>query len=161
MANVQPAPGWMGISARDVTGQPWMGNARTALRLPFQGWMSEMGNKGMDTLVTFARWTDGVANYGYRPGRGSVINPENVGYGATLIEIVFADSSWELCSFTINGGTESGGEIWVYLDDQRHRYLWAGWNGGNGTWLSKAGMPGAFKNLLRRTGVQTKISFTR
>lgn len=39
---------WMGISAKQETGEQWMGQARVALRLPFAGWMSEMKGRSVE-----------------------------------------------------------------------------------------------------------------
>ena len=48
---IQPAPGWMGISALNETGKNWMGEARVVVRLPFSGWVSEMGNKSKESII--------------------------------------------------------------------------------------------------------------
>lgn len=51
MAIIAP-PGNMGSSALAETGKNWMGEARVAVRLPFSGWMSEMGNRSQEAYYT-------------------------------------------------------------------------------------------------------------
>lgn len=47
-------PGWIGSSAVNETGQRWMSAARTALRLPAAGWMSQMAGQSKEFRVTIA-----------------------------------------------------------------------------------------------------------
>lgn len=43
--SVVNTPGWIGSSAANETGQRWMSAARSVLRLPGTGWMSEMAGR--------------------------------------------------------------------------------------------------------------------
>lgn len=42
---------WVGSSAKAVTGQGWMGNARTAVRLPASGWVSELIGRSKEVSI--------------------------------------------------------------------------------------------------------------
>lgn len=75
--------GWVGSSAVAETGQRWMSQARTTLRLPAAGWMSEMVGKTKFNIVIAPDSSSTQA--GYDEGhRGSLIS-NNTGHGITTL----------------------------------------------------------------------------
>ncbi|MGL5582784.1 MAG: hypothetical protein ACRDCE_17710 [Cetobacterium sp.] len=44
-------PGWIGSQAVNETGERWMSSARTKMRLPAVGWMSEMANRSREIRI--------------------------------------------------------------------------------------------------------------
>lgn len=57
--------GWVGSSAKAETGQAWMSPARTRVRLPAAGWMSEMVGRSVEIIMRTVRDTANMDIYTY------------------------------------------------------------------------------------------------
>lgn len=81
--------GWVGSQAVAETGQRWMSAARTTLRLPAAGWMSEMvGRSKFTHRLTIGAYKEGGSwAYGYfmTQGAGSISPADFAGYRIQIL----------------------------------------------------------------------------
>lgn len=100
---VVEVPGYIGSSAKEVTGEEMMSAAMEALGVAVPGMMSEMAGLSMACYVTFEHWIDETAGMEYYAatsadypgdfkGRGKITGAEQFGptVPATLSGIVFS-----------------------------------------------------------------------
>lgn len=149
----------MGSSAKEITGQALMGDAREAVKLSREGYMSEMGGKGMEAIINCRRWSlggtqgvFGVRTAGSLPGSstGWFEGAENVGLGVTLATLQWQEGSFGFSSATVAAGSP--------LPPSRFKIIIGGVGQNyavtNGLIANDGAVSTAFQNRLRSTAPQ-------
>lgn len=90
--------GWVGSSAVAETGQRWMSAARTSLRLPAAGWMSEMVNRSTFNTVMNV----GTGRNSWGSGSSYGFNYDEYGIWGSMTQRTFGHVTLESFSFQNN-----------------------------------------------------------